>query len=114
MACMILIGLSKVGMSFIGACVRRVVPGAAMLGSLAGIGIALMGVLQLGDILLEPVVGLISMALIFYALVARIRLPFNAPGVLASVAVGAAVFYAMGALGLLQHPLGPPTLSFPL
>lgn len=114
MACMMLIGLFKVGMSFIGGAVQRAVPGAGLLGSLAGIGIALMGVLQLGDILLEPVVGLISMALIFYALVARLRLPFNAPGVLASVGVGAAVFYAMGALGLLQHPLAPPTLSFPL
>lgn len=114
MACMILIGLFKVGMSFVGGAVQRAVPGAGLLGSLAGIGIALMGVLQLGDILLEPVVGLISMALIFYALVARLRLPFNAPGVLASVAVGAAVFYTMGALGLLQHPLAAPTLSFPL
>jgi AGZA family xanthine/uracil permease-like MFS transporter len=114
MACMILIGLFKVGMSFIGGAIQRAVPGAGLLGSLAGIGIALMGVLQLGDILAEPVVGMISLALIFYALVARLRLPVNAPGVLASVAVGAAVYYAMRALGVLQHPLPPPTLSFPL
>jgi adenine/guanine/hypoxanthine permease len=114
MACMILIGLFKVGMSFVGGAVQRAVPGAGLLGSLAGIGIALMGVLQLGDILAEPVVGMISLALIFYALIARLRLPFNAPGVLASVGVGAAVYYTMGVLGFLRHPLAAPTLSFPI
>jgi AGZA family xanthine/uracil permease-like MFS transporter len=114
MACMILIGLFKVGMSFVGGAIQRTMPGAGLLGSLAGIGIALMGVLQLGDILLEPVVGMISLAIIFYALIARLRLPFNAPGVLASVMVGAGVYYLMRALGVLQHPLPPPTLSFPI
>ncbi len=114
MACMILIGLFKVGMSFVGGAIQRTMPGAGLLGSLAGIGIALMGVLQLGDILLEPVVGMISLTIIFYALIARVRLPFNAPGVLASVVVGAAVFYLMRTLGVLQHPLPPPILSFPI
>ena len=114
MACMILIGLFKVGMSFVGGAIQRTMPGAGLLGSLAGIGIALMGVLQLGDILLEPVVGMISLSIIFYALIARLRLPFNAPGVLASVVVGAGVYYLMRTLGILQHPLPPPTLSFPI
>ena len=114
MACMILIGLFKVGMSFVGGAIQKTMPGAGLLGSLAGIGIALMGVLQLGDILLEPVVGMISLCIIFYALIARLRLPFNAPGVLASVMVGAGVYYLMRALGVLQHPLPPPTLSFPI
>ena len=114
MACMILIGLFKVGMSFVGGAIQRTMPGAGLLGSLAGIGIALMGVLQLGDILLEPVVGMISLSIIFYALIARLRLPFNAPGVLASVVVGAGVYYLMRTFGILQHPLPPPTLSFPI
>jgi AGZA family xanthine/uracil permease-like MFS transporter len=114
MACMILIGIFKVGMSFVGGAIQRVMPGAGLLGSLAGIGIALMGVLQLGDILLEPVVGMISLCIIFYALIARLRLPLGAPGVLASVVVGAIVYYVMRALGVLQHPLPPPTLSFPI
>jgi AGZA family xanthine/uracil permease-like MFS transporter len=114
MACMILIGLFKVGMSFVGGTIQRVVPGAGLLGSLAGIGIALMGVLQLGDILLEPVVGMVSLSIIFYALIARLRLPFAAPGVLASVVTGAFLYYVMRTLGILQHPLPPPTLSFPI
>jgi AGZA family xanthine/uracil permease-like MFS transporter len=114
MACMVLIGLFKLGMSFVGDRIQKAIPGAGLLGSLAGIGIALMGVLQLGDILAEPVVGMISLGLIAYALIARLRVPFRVPGVLASVAVGAAVYYGLGALGLLSKPLTPPNLSFPV
>jgi AGZA family xanthine/uracil permease-like MFS transporter len=114
MACMVLIGIFKLGMSFVGAAIQRALPAAGLLGSLAGIGIALMGCLQLGDILAEPVVGMISLGLIFYTLVARNRLPFHVPAVLASVAGGAAAYYGLGALGLLQKPLLLPTLSFPI
>lgn len=114
MACMILIGVFKVCMSFVGARIQRAIPAAGLLGSLAGIGIALMGVLQLGDILAEPVVGMVSLGLIFYALIARLKVPFHVPGVLASVAVGTALYYGLGAMGLLQHPLVRPDLSFPM
>jgi AGZA family xanthine/uracil permease-like MFS transporter len=62
MACMVLIGLFKLGMSFVGGAIQRVVPKAGLLGSIAGVGIALMGVLQLADILAEPVVGFVSLA----------------------------------------------------
>ncbi len=111
MACMILIGLFKFGMAFFGGAVQRVIPKAGLLGSLAGVGISLMGILQLGDILAEPVVGLLSLGLIFYALFARIRLPFQIPGVLASVLVGAAAYYALGSVGWTLHPVVIPELS---
>ena len=39
-----------------------------------------MGVLQLGDILAEPVVGIVSLGLIFYALIARLRAALRHPG----------------------------------
>ena len=114
MACMILIGIFKLAMSFLGGLIQRVVPQAGLLGSIAGVGLALMGCLQLGDILAEPIVGMLSLGLIFWALVARLRLPFRTPGVLASVAVGAAVYYGLGALGLLSKPLVAPLIEFPL
>jgi len=114
MACMILIGLFKLAMSFLGGAIQRVVPQAGLLGSIAGVGLALMGCLQLGDILAEPIVGMLSLGLIFWALIARLRLPFRVPGVLASVAVGAAAYYGLGALGLLSRPLAPPVIEFPV
>ena len=114
MACMVLIGLFKLGMAFVGGAIQRVVPKAGLLGSIAGVGIALMGVLQLADILAEPVVGFVSLGLIFYSLIARLRLPFGVPGVVASVAAGAAVYYVLGGLGLLHRPLVLPPLDFPV
>ena len=114
MACMMLIGIFKVGMSFVGGAIQKALPAAGLLGSLAGIGIALLGVMQLAEILAEPVVGWISLALIFYALVARLRLPGNFPAVLASVAGGAVAYYALGWLGLLHGAMASPPLEFPL
>lgn len=112
MACMILMGLFKLGMAFVGGAIQRAVPKAGLLGSIAGVGIALMGCLQLGEILAEPVVGMISLFLIFYTLIARQRLPLGVPGVVASVAAGAAVYYTLGGLGLLLHPMARPELTF--
>jgi AGZA family xanthine/uracil permease-like MFS transporter len=51
---------------------------------------------------------------IVYALVGKIRLPFGAPEVLLSVAVGAALYYGLGALGLSVHHVATPTATFPV
>jgi AGZA family xanthine/uracil permease-like MFS transporter len=56
---------------------------------------------------------MIALGLILYALVAKIRLPYRAPEVLASVAVGAAVYYLLAAAGLSVHDVTFPTASFP-
>jgi adenine/guanine/hypoxanthine permease len=114
MAAMVLIGLFKVAMTFVGDQIRRLVPQAGLLGSIGGVGIALLGTLQLGEVFSEPIAGMIAFGIILYALVARIRLPWRAPEVLASVAVGSAIYYGLGALGLLVHPLSLPTASFPV
>ncbi len=105
MAAMVLIGVFKLGMTFVGDRIRRIVPQAGLLGSIGGVGIALLGTLQLGEVFSEPIAGMVAFGIILYALVARIRLPFRAPEVLASVAVGAAIYYTLGAAGLLVHPI---------
>jgi len=108
MATMVLMGLFKVGMSFIGGRIGRWIPAAGLLGSIGGVGVALLGALQLGEIFAEPVVGMIALGLILYALVARIRLPFQAPAVLVAVVVGATLYYGLGAFGLTVHPVDVP------
>jgi AGZA family xanthine/uracil permease-like MFS transporter len=108
MATMVLMGLFKVAMSFIGERIGRWIPAAGLLGSIAGVGVALLGTLQLGEIYAEPVVGMIALGLILYALVARIRLPFQAPAVLVAVTVGAVLYYGLGAWGLTVHPVAMP------
>jgi AGZA family xanthine/uracil permease-like MFS transporter len=99
MATMVLIGVFKFVMSFLGGYIQRLVPAAGLLGTLAGIGIALLGTLQLGELFHEPLVGFVAMGIIWYSLVSKIKLPFGAPEVLVSAALGTAVFYALRAAG---------------
>lgn len=100
MAVMVCIGIVKVIFSFIGQAVQKAVPQAGLLGSLAGIGIALIGFLPLTEIFHLPLVGIISLGIVLYALVGRFRLPWNLPGVLTGALIGVAIYYVMGSLGV--------------
>lgn len=101
MATMVMIGLLKVILSFVGNWVQRIVPVAGLLGSLAGIGLVLIGFIPLVEIFGVPVVGMIALGLILYNLVAHIKLPFNLPGVFVSVLLGTVAYYLLGNLGWL-------------
>ncbi len=124
MATMVVIGVIKVIFSFIGQWVQKVVPQAGLLGSLAGIGLALIGLTPLVDIFGMPVIGMISLGLILYSLVARIRLPKNFPSVFAAIFLGTVIYYLLGSTGWvggtytgapamdLHFGLPTPTLGF--
>ncbi|MBT9587449.1 hypothetical protein IV102_29170 [bacterium] len=100
MATMINIGIIKLIFSFAGKWLQKVVPQAGLLGSLAGIGLALIGLLPLLEVFKLPIVGMISLGIILYTLVAGIRLPGNLPGVAVAVLVGTVLHYLMPSLGL--------------
>jgi adenine/guanine/hypoxanthine permease len=101
MATMVLIGAIKILFSFIGGWVQKVVPQAGLLGSLAGIGLALIGFTPLIDIFSLPIIGVMSLGLIIYTLVAKIQLPKNFPGVFAAVVFGTILYYILAPLGIL-------------
>lgn len=101
MATMVFIGVTKVIFSFFGNWINKIVPQAGLLGSLAGIGLALIGIVPLIDIFGAPLIGLVALGLVLYTLVAGIRLPFQIPGVLASVVVGTVLYYGLGNTGLI-------------
>ena len=101
MATMVMMGGVKLVFSFLGRWVQKIVPQAGLLGSLAGIGLALIGFTPLVDIFGMPLVGLIALGIVFYTLVAGIKLPANLPGVFASVLVGTVIYYALGHTGLI-------------
>ena len=117
MAAMMVMGLLKLAMSFAGAWVGRVVPRAGLLGSIAGIALMLIGFLPIVEVLQVPVVGMVGLGVVLYAVVAKGRLPGNIPGVLAAVLIGLALYYSLGPLGLLGpgfHPPSAPALRFAL
>ncbi len=93
MATMVMIGVIKIIMSFGGNWVQRVVPRAGLLGSLAGVGLALIGFIPLVDIFGLPLVGVLSLGLMLYTLVARASLPGNIPGILIAIVGGTLLYH---------------------
>jgi AGZA family xanthine/uracil permease-like MFS transporter len=100
MATMVFMGIVKLGLSFAGEWIRSLVPQAGLLGSLAGVGIALLGMLPLIHIFNLPLVGLVAFGLVLYALVARLELPGKLPGAAVAVLGATAVYYVLGLAGI--------------
>ncbi len=111
MATMVIIGIVKIIFSFIGKWVQKVIPRAGLLGSLAGIALALIGFIPIVEIFGMPLVGLLALGLVLYTLVAHIKLPRNFPGVLAAVAGGTVLYYLLGPLGLIGGTYSAPTAA---
>jgi len=111
MATLILIGLVKLTLSFAGDWIRRIVPQAGLLGSLVGIGIALLGTLPLLHVFGLPIVGLVSLGLVLATLVAKIELPGKLPGAAVAVIGGTVVYYVLGGAGVLGDHFQIPALE---
>jgi adenine/guanine/hypoxanthine permease len=105
---LVLIGVFKSAVAPLGNAVRRWVPRAGLLGSLAAIALALIAFVPLlMDVAAVPLVGMLSLAVILATLVARRVLPGKVPGALAAVLVGVGVYWLCAWLG---PPLGLPLL----
>ena len=112
MATLMIIGIFKVVLSFFGDWVRRHIPQAGLLGSLAGLGITLLAFFPVMKIFSAPVAGLVSLGIILYSLTAARRLPFRIPGAFLAVAVGCLVYYVIGGLGLFGAHAAAPAVVF--
>ncbi|HSE95549.1 MAG TPA: MFS transporter [Methylomirabilota bacterium] len=103
-------GVAKLALAFGGDWVRRVVPRAALLGSIGGVAILLIAFLPALKVMAEPLVGFVAFGLILVTLVGRLALPGRIPGALAAVVAGSAVFAVQQVLGIAD---GPATGSTP-
>jgi adenine/guanine/hypoxanthine permease len=107
MATLFMIGSVKVITAFCGGWVQRIIPTAGLLGSIAGVGLLLLGFLPLIEIFNEVVVGMVALGLIFAALVGRMQLPGRMPGVLAAVLLGTVIHFILGYGGYLPEFKAP-------
>jgi len=105
MAVTLAIGVAKCALSFAGDWARRVVPRAALLGSIAGVAILLIAFLPMLKILRDPLVGLVALFVLLLALLGGVRMPLGMPGALAAALAGVAVFWIRAALGGSGQPL---------
>jgi AGZA family xanthine/uracil permease-like MFS transporter len=101
-AMMLMMGIVKTIASFAGKWIGDRVPKAGLLGSVGGIGLALLSFLPLLEIFHTPEVGLVCLGLIIYTLIARIPLPWHLPGAGVAVLVGTILYYVLGPMGLLS------------
>jgi AGZA family xanthine/uracil permease-like MFS transporter len=102
---LVLVGVFKVICAPMGNAVRRLVPRAGLLGSLAAIALALIAFLPLlSEIAALPLVGMVALAIILLTLVAHRELPWKFPGALAAVLLGVAVYWLGLGAGLMPPP----------
>lgn len=111
MATMMFMGLVKVAFAFVGDWIRRTVPAAGLLGSLGGIGLALLAFFPLLEIFRAPVAGLAALGIVVYGLMAGRTLPGRVPAAFAAVLVGTLLYHAAGPAGLLGTGYEAPTLT---
>jgi AGZA family xanthine/uracil permease-like MFS transporter len=99
-AVLVIIGILKTLLAPVGNAVRRWVPRAGLLGSLAAIALALIAFMPLvNNIAALPVVGMVSLTVILVTLVAHRPLPGHVPGALAAVVIGTGVYFILRAFG---------------
>jgi len=99
MATLFMIGVVKIITSFCGAWVQRVIPTAGLLGSIAGVGLLLLGFLPLIEIFNEVVVGVVALGIIFAVLLGKMNFPGRIPGVLMAVLLGTIIHFILGYTG---------------
>jgi AGZA family xanthine/uracil permease-like MFS transporter len=87
-------GIFKMACAFVAGPVHRLVPRAALLGSLTGIALALITFLPLLEIVASPLAGLVALGIILTSLTARIPFPFKIPGALAALVIGGLIQFA--------------------
>jgi AGZA family xanthine/uracil permease-like MFS transporter len=91
-------GLFKFACAFGSNWVRRAVPRAGLLGSLAAVALVLISFLPLVEMLHVPVVALVALAIILTTLVARVPLPLKIPGALGALLVAGSMYWLMALL----------------
>ncbi|WP_315851419.1 permease [Rhodopirellula sp. MGV] len=98
--CIVMSGVLKLAMAPATNWVRRVVPRAGLLGSLAAIALALISFFPLTEIFAQPLPGMIALSIVLTTLIAGIPLPKNIPGTLGALIAAGIVFYLMCGLGI--------------
>jgi AGZA family xanthine/uracil permease-like MFS transporter len=117
MAVTVVIGLIKTVLSFAGDWTRRVVPRAALLGSIAGVAILLIAYLPALKIFRDPLTGMVALVVLLLGLMGGVRMPLSLPAALAAVLAGTAVHWGgkwLVGTATVSPAFGNPALAVPL
>jgi adenine/guanine/hypoxanthine permease len=101
-------GVLKLALAFVGDSVRRLVPRAALLGSIAGVGILLIAFLPALKVFGDPLVGVVSLTIVLATLLGGVRMPRGLPGVFTAVLLGSVIFWGRRLMGNVWGAGTPP------
>ena len=93
--CIVMSGVLKFTLAPFTELVRRVIPRAGLLGSLAAIALVLISFLPLMEIFGHPLPGMIALVIVLTTLVGRIPLPGRTPGTLGALLVAGTIYYLL-------------------
>ena len=96
-------GVLEFGCAFFAAKIRQHTPPAAMLATLAGVGLGFLGLAFLFQAFAAPVVGLVMLVLVFVVFFGRVKFRGGLPATLVLLAVGTALAWVTG-----LAPVGGP------
>ncbi|MFU8786439.1 MAG: xanthine permease [Candidatus Izemoplasmataceae bacterium] len=102
--------------SFIGARVRKILPRAAMLGSLAGVSITYIALNPAYSVFAIPYIGLVALAVVLLGWVGKVKMPFNIPTGLVAIIIGVVIGWTSGLMsgGALVDSLNGLTIGLPI
>jgi len=93
-------GLLEIAGAFVVDPLRRFLPRAALLSTLAGVAITFIAMGFAFQIFASPAIALLPMLLILFAYAGKVRLPFGIPAGLVAILCGIAVAWALRGLGI--------------
>ena len=108
MATIVLSGLIKLLLTLPAKWIKETFPPTALLGSIAGVALMLIAFLPMLSIMNSPLVGFVSMGIIFVTFFTRRTTIWGVPGALWAVVAGTAVYYG---LGLFDQTMTPSHIS---
>ncbi len=114
--CIVMSGCIKLILAPMTEWIRRVVPRAGLLGSLAAIALVLISFIPLTEILGHPLPGILALVIVLTTLIARVPLPGRTPGTLGALVIAGAVYYlvcATGGFGY-EFPTSPSVQWLPM
>ena len=91
-------GVFEGGGAFLGNKIRSITPRAALLSTLAGVGIVFIAIDQTIKIWDRPVIAFIPLALILTEYFSRVKLPFKIPSGFYAIAIGSAIAWGTGSM----------------
>ncbi len=99
MAATVWMAAIKFGLSYFGRAMQQQLPQMALVGAMAGIATVWLGAEAIYGIFSLPEVGIVSLVIMAFALIAGHRLPFNMPGSILAIVAGTILYYVLAFAG---------------